>query len=220
MVAWLALCLAGYACITLMPIFCHDSPYYSPLSSLIWWCVANTVTLFIVYQLLRDFLPRDSSILRWYRMHYARSHLRWLSLSAMKKEAARFALQLSSDIDYRALSRMFRTLNDDDEFEQFFDALPSPCDSEALEDPQRGFIRLNQNLLSHALIGMMDRTLLSDLVPREVKQRRVIIRIKAIDSTSLLGPWWTLRRVLFGDWLEFSRSIHFGAPIHLALPPL
>jgi hypothetical protein len=205
---WLALCVAGYACITLMPIFCHDSPYYSPLSSSIWWIVTNT--LFIVHQLLSNFLRRDSFVLRWYRTHYAGSHLRWPSLGAMRKAAARFALQLSSDIDYRALSWMFGTLNDDDEFEQFFDALPSLCDSEALEDPQEAFIKPNQDMLTRALIGMMDRTLLSDLVPKEVKQRRIIICVKAIDATSLLGPWWTLRRVLFGDWHGFSRSIHFG----------
>ncbi|KAN0126379.1 hypothetical protein V8E52_000019 [Russula decolorans] len=122
-VTWLAICVAGYACITLMPIFYHDSPYYSPLSSSIWWLVTNT--LFIVYRLLSNFLRRNSFVLRWYHAHYAESHLRWPSLGAMRKAAARFALQLSSDIDYRALSWMFRTLNDDDEFEQFFDALPS-----------------------------------------------------------------------------------------------
>lgn len=206
-VTWLALVVAGYACITLMPIFYHDSPYYSPLSSSIWWCVTNT--LFIVDRLLSNFLRRDSFVLRWYHTHYAGSHLRWPSLGAMRKATARFALQLSSDIDYRALSWMFRTLNDDDEFEQFFDALPSLCDSDALEDPQRAFIKPNQNELSRALIGMMDRTLSSDLVPEEVKQRRIIICVKAIE-TSLLGPWWTLRRVLYGDWHGFSRSIHFG----------
>ncbi|KAH9986143.1 hypothetical protein BJV77DRAFT_923939, partial [Russula vinacea] len=32
-VTWLALCIAGYSCFTLMPIFCKNSPYYSPLSS-------------------------------------------------------------------------------------------------------------------------------------------------------------------------------------------
>ncbi|KAF8460863.1 hypothetical protein DFH94DRAFT_597617, partial [Russula ochroleuca] len=31
-VTWLGLCVAGYACITLMPIFYPNSPYYSPLS--------------------------------------------------------------------------------------------------------------------------------------------------------------------------------------------
>jgi hypothetical protein len=146
-VTWLAICVAGYACITLMPIFYHDSPYYSPLSSSIWWLVTNT--LFIVYRLLSNFLRRNSFVLRWYHAHYAESHLRWPSLGAMRKAAARFALQLSSDIDYRALSWMFRTLNDDDEFEQFFDALPSLCDSEALQDPQRAFIKPNQRTCCH-----------------------------------------------------------------------
>jgi len=53
----------------------------------------------------------------------------------MRKAAAPFALQLLSDIDYQALLWMFRTLSGDDEFERFFDALPSLCDSEALVDP-------------------------------------------------------------------------------------
>src|SRR6266478_740628 len=49
-----------------------------------------------------------------------------------------------------------------------------------------------------------------DPVHEEVKQRRIIICTKAIGATSLLGPWWTPRRVLFGDWHGFSRSVHFG----------
>ena len=207
-VAWLALCVAGYACITLIPIFCQDSPYFSPLTSSIWFWFVNM--LFIILRLLKVLFPRDSSIFHWYHTHYGKSHLRWPSLRAMQKAAARFSLQLSSDIDYRALLWMFRTLSDDDEFEAFFDALPSLCDSEALVDAQSAFIKPNEKILSHALVGMMDRTLLSDLVPEEVKQRRIIICTKAVDATSLLGPWWTLRRVLFGDWHGFSRSVHFG----------
>jgi hypothetical protein len=101
-------------------------------------------------------------------------------------------------------------LNSDDEFEQFFDALPSLCDSEELVDAQSAFIKPNEKILSHALIGMMDRTLLSDLVPEWVRQRRIIICTKAIGATSLLGPWWTLHRILCGDWHGFSRSIYFG----------
>ena len=207
-VTWLALCVAGYACITLMPIFFQNSPYYSPLSSSTWWCVTNT--LFIIYRFLKKLLPRGSSVFRWYDKHYTRSHLRWPSMRAMQRAADRFALELSPDIDYRALLWMFETLNDDDEFEQFFDALPSLCDSEALLDPYKAFIKPNEKKLSHALIGMMDRTLLSDLVPEQVKQRRIIICTKAIGATSLLEPRWTLRRVLCGDWHGFSRSVHFG----------
>lgn len=207
-VTWLGLCVAGYACITLMPIFCQDSPYFSPLSTWIWFWLINT--LFFIYRILKIFMPRNSSIFQWYHTRYAKSHLRWPSAQAMQKSAARFALQLSSDIDYRALLWMFRTLSDDDEFEEFFDALPSLCKSEALVDPQGAFIKRNEKILSHALVGMMDRTLLSDLVSEEVKERRIIICTKAIDATSLLSPWWTLRRVLFGDWHGFSRSVHFG----------
>ena len=208
-VTWLALCVAGYACISLMPIFCKNSPYYSPLSSSIWWCVTNT--LFMIYQLLKRIISRDSSVLRWYDKHYAAiPHFPWPSLRSMQKAAGRLALQMPSDIDYRALSWMFKTLNDDDEFEQFFDALPSLCDSEALADAQNAFIKPNEGILSHALIGMMDRTLLSELVSEEVKQRRIIICTKAVGATSLLGLGWTLQRVLCGEWHGFSRSIHFG----------
>ena len=132
----------------------------------------------------------------------------------MQKAAKEFALQLPSDIDYRALLSMFETFNRNKEFEQFFDALPNlwelESSLEASVDPLKAFIKPNEKILSHALIGMMDRTLLSDLVPEEVKQRRIIICTKTVGATSLLGPWWTLHRVLCGNWLEFSRSVHFG----------
>ena len=207
-VTWLGLCLAGYACITLMPIFYQDSPYYSPLSPFVWWCVTNM--LFIVHGLLEKLIPLDSSVFRWYDTHYARSHLRWPSSRAMQGATEQYALQLPSDIDYRALLWMFKTLNDDNDFEQFFDALPSLCDLEEFVDAHKDFIKPNEKILSHALIGMMNRTLLSDLVPEKVKQRRIIICSKALGATSLLGPWSTLHRVLCGDWHGFSRSIHFG----------
>ena len=209
-VTWLGLCVAGYACVTLIPIFSQKSPYYSPISSSIWWCFTNT--LFFICQLLKKFMSygRRAAVLEWYHARYGKSLLRWPSLRAMQKAAGQSALRLSPDIDYRALLWMFETLNDDEEFEQFFDAFPSLHGSKALEDAEEKFIKPNEKELSRALIGMMDRTLLSELVSEEVKQRRIIICTKAISATSLLGPWWTLRRVLFGDWHGFSRSIHFG----------
>ena len=128
----------------------------------------------------------------------------------MRKTVERFALQLSSDIDYRALPWMFGTLNDDDEFKQFFDALPDIYGSEALMDPCGAFVKPNEKMLSHALIGMMDRTLSSDVIPESVKLHRVTVCTKVINATSLLQPWWALRHVLLGEWHGFSRSIQFG----------
>ncbi|KAI0267248.1 hypothetical protein BGY98DRAFT_1025380 [Russula aff. rugulosa BPL654] len=76
---------------------------------------------------------------------------------------------------------MLKTLNDDEEFEQFFDALL------AMKSFQLSFKKL-----LHALVGMMD----------QVKQ--------PIDATSLIEPWWILRRVLLGGWDSALRSVHFG----------
>ena len=39
--SWVGLCTALYGCITFMPIFRHDSPYYTPLSLLAWHIVTG-----------------------------------------------------------------------------------------------------------------------------------------------------------------------------------
>ena len=203
-VTWLGFCMAGYACVTLMPIISQNCPYYSPLSSFAWWFIANTQ--FIIHRLFNNFMPHNFS--------GSHSPVRWPSMRVMQEAAKKSALELPPDIDYRALLSMFETLNRNEEFEQFFDALPSlwelESSSEVSVDPREAFIKPNEEILSRALIGMMEHTLLSDLVPEEVKQRRIIICTKTVGATSLLGPWWTLHRVLCGSWLEFSRSVHFG----------
>jgi len=57
---------------------------------------------------------------------------------------------------------------------------------------------------------LMDRTLSSNLVSDFLKQRRMIICTRAITSTSLLEPWWILRRVLLDDWHGFLGCVEFG----------
>ena len=51
--SWVGLCTALYGCITCMPIFRHDSPYYTPLSLPVWHIVIGIP--FLVYQFLRWF---------------------------------------------------------------------------------------------------------------------------------------------------------------------
>jgi hypothetical protein len=63
---------------------------------------------------------RNSSVFRWYDTHYANL------ISAGRLCALAFALQMSSD--YRILLWMFKTLNDNEEFEQFLMLLPGLCD--------------------------------------------------------------------------------------------
>ncbi|KAN0116053.1 hypothetical protein V8E52_006359 [Russula decolorans] len=49
-VGWVALFAGVYACITFMPIFRHDSPFYAPLSSTAWFLYA--ATLYAVFSVL------------------------------------------------------------------------------------------------------------------------------------------------------------------------
>jgi hypothetical protein len=205
MIAWLGLCVIAYAYITLIPIFCQDSPYHSPITSSVWLCV--TGTLYAVYTLLKNIMSHDSLIFKWYDARYSRSHLSWQPLRGMQEEADETALRLAPDIDYRALSWMFGTLDEDDEFEQFFDALPRLCASEA--SSQTVFIEPNQETLYHALIGLMDRTFSSNLVSEVVRQRRILICTRAIEATAIIGPYWMLHRVL-GAWHGFLGCIEFG----------
>ena len=206
---WMMLCVLGYAGITLIPILSQDSPYYSPLSSSTWWCVTRTLTL--VLWLLESLVPRNSSVLSWYNTYYANSYLGWPSSRSrnMRQVSKLAAFKLRSDIDYRALKWMFRTLNTDEEFEQFFDALPGLSASEVYVDHQDGFIKPINHALSVALVGFMNRTLSSSLVSEDVKQRRIIICSRALQATSFIGPWWILSHVL-GDWRRFLECIEFG----------
>ena len=67
-------------------------------------------------------------------------------MRVMQEAAKKSALELPPDIDYRALLLMFETLNRNEEFEQFFDALPSlwelESSSEVSVDPREA--SLNQ----------------------------------------------------------------------------
>jgi hypothetical protein len=205
--AWIALCAFLYTCLTFLPIIRKDSPYSAPLSAPFSFCLTAMGHLFT--RLLQRFPYTVSSI----RMPlHSRDPKPDSSSHSMSKTAEEFAFKLEPDIDYRSLLWTFRSLDEDTDFEKFFEALPGLCKSETGKDLklQRGFIEPYEKKLSSALIGLINRTLSSNLVTEFVKQRRMIICTKAVESTSLLGPWWTLRSVLLGNWYRFLGCIEFG----------
>ena len=113
---------------------------------------------------------------------------------------------------YLSLLRTLESLDEDTNLEKFFEGISRLCDSKIGKelDLQQGFILQHKKKLSGALIGLMNRTLLSNLVTELVKQRRMIICTKVVNSTSLLGSWWILRCVLLGEWSRFLECIEFG----------
>jgi len=88
----------------------------------------------------------------------------------------------SSEIDGRVLAWRFDSLDEDLELERFFSCIPGFCSSEVVADPLGTFIRPNENKLSWALIGLMDRTSASHLVSNTIKERRTAICVKAMDE--------------------------------------
>ena len=209
-VAWVGLCVVVYAYVTALPILHKDSPYHAPLSTFFWSCVTG-----MRYAI---FPPHDPSPHRhnttipgsFHTRDLEDNRHRGLFTQSLLKTAEEHAGGLPAEIDYRSLSWTFDSLDEDREFEQFFEGVPGFCNSNAVDNPVRGFIRPNGRKLSNALTGLMNRTLSSSLVSESVKQRRITICTKAISAADLFGPWWVLPRVLTGEWQAFLRSVEFG----------
>ncbi|KAH9057269.1 hypothetical protein EDB87DRAFT_1686552 [Lactarius vividus] len=99
----------------------------------------------------------------------------------MQKTAEKTALDLSSKIDARALMWTFDSLDKDDELERFFSGLPGSRSSKVIDDPLPSLTSEKKWKLSMALMGLLDVTFSSDLLPEPVKDRRAIICAKASD---------------------------------------
>ena len=208
-ITWVALCVVVYAYLTVLPIRRKNSPYSAPLSAMVSVCFTGIRSGF--YQLIERF-PR---LVQPFVMHFpnhspAGVHLQGFFSHSMTKTAEEFALHLGPDIDYESLTWTFDSLDEDKELEKFFEGIPGLCDSKALPAAQLNFIKRQERIFSSALIDFMNRTLSSNLISENIKRRRINICTKVVEVTSLLGPWWILRRVLLGDWQTFLGCIEFG----------
>jgi hypothetical protein len=215
---WIGLCVILYAWLTFLPIVYKGNLHSTPLSASLFFCITGTRYLFFrVLNLFKFKLPQyfpslDSSIRIPLRSREPPAvHIDDFSYS-MRKRADEFAFKLDPNIEHQLLSWTFESLYEDTELEKFYDALSRLCDSETGKDLklQRGFIKPHERKLSSALIGLMNRTLSSNLVSESLKQHRMIICAKVVESTSLLGHWWFLRSVLFRGWYRFLYCVEFG----------
>ena len=203
---WVGLCIAAYACITLMPMFRRDSPYYAPPSSSAWFLVSGTLfVLFRVFQWLTDCCRFNCTIAAWFEHSKDQCH-EWFS-QGMKKTAEKFALELPSDIDSRALMWTLDRLEEDRELEQFFRGIPGLFCSRVIKDPGDTFIRPNEGKLLSALTGFMDRTSSSHLA---TKQDRSIVYVEVMDVASFPINREIFDRLLSGEWSTLLDSIEFG----------
>jgi hypothetical protein len=174
------LCTALYGCITCMPIFRHDSPYYTPLSLPAWHII--TRMLFPIYLFLRWFNEsvryRYSTYLRFRGLEET---CRWSLAQGMWKTTQETALSSPSEIDTRAFMWTFDCLDEDHELKHFFSGLPGFRSPSVVRDPLPSLTEEEKGKLFEALQGLLDRTFSSDLLPAPVKNRRAMVCAKAVD---------------------------------------
>ena len=208
-ISWIGFCAIVYTFLTFMPIFRHDSPYSTPLSSLVW--LLYTGLLYVVFQSLRWLTAFHCfNHATWVRFRALRDHYYGRFSFGMEKAAEEFALKLPSDIDDRALIRTLEALDEDDELEKFFAGIPSFYRSAVGSYPHGAFKTSNGEKMSEALVGFMCRTLTSNLTPESIKQRRIEICSKAINTASLPISRRTFDRILYKDWSGLLNSVDFG----------
>ncbi|KAI9448639.1 hypothetical protein BJY52DRAFT_1365554 [Lactarius psammicola] len=181
--SWVGVCTTLYGCITFIPIFRHDSPYYTPLSLPVWHIV--TGISFIIFRALRRlaYLDYFSDGIYHHFFRLEKSY-RKLLVQGMLKTAEETALNSLSGIDTRVFLWTFDSLDEDHELERFFSGLPGFRNSKVVDDPLPSLTVGQKEKLSMALMGLLGRTFSSDLLPEPVKNRRAVIVAKAIDRST------------------------------------
>ena len=183
--SWVGLLSGVYLCITLMPSFWHDSPYYSPLSSTGW--LVCTVILWTVCLFIFIFLIP----FRHARERYESSvnmFLEWHHKGA--KEEAEVASEGSSEVDGRIVEWTTDALSEDDALEEFLEAIPGLYKSDEVKDLRKHppmIVKYNIGVKMHSFLL---HSLSLSSVSASVQIRRLAICLNTagvVDTSSGVG---------------------------------
>ena len=197
---WVALFAGVYACITFMPIFRHDSPFYAPLSSTVWFLYA--ATLYAVFTIL-SFVRSSRENLRDLSNRYRE----WV-LGGVERAAEDIVSDRSSKVDGRVMEWTIGTLCEDDETERFFQAIPGFCDSKVVQTRLSSQLQMK---IRQVMDGFLDRTFSTETISEPTKISRLITSLNA--GYAALGPFMvsrTLSNIFDGRWREAPQSIKMG----------
>ncbi|KAN0137408.1 hypothetical protein V8E53_004853, partial [Lactarius tabidus] len=206
---WVGFCVAVYGYITFIPIFRHDRPYFSPLSSPAWSLFNGTIFAAIRALYFSGILDHIGFANRD-RMINLAADARKRFVDGIVKTAQETALKVSPEIDTRAIMWTFDSLDEDHELERFFAGLPGLCGSKVVSNPSGLFMEPYKWSLSDALIGLMHRTLTSNLVSESVRERRSLICTRAMHATSLPIRPKICEELISGGWDGLLNYAEFG----------
>ena len=217
-ISWIGLFFLVYGFITLLPIFRHDSPYHSPLSTPAWFLYSSIHhATFKIFAFInrRDFRSPWNHRAYRSRQRYLRlkdRYRRWV-LGGVEKAAEETASERSSEIDFQILDWIISAVGDDDSLKSFFEAIPGFFSSKLVVHFERHFpVQLVKNF-TDALDGFLIRTWSSNSVDDSEKDRRLDISLKAINQISRTPHrphQFILHDILFRLRDELPRTVEMG----------
>jgi hypothetical protein len=206
---WVGLCVAVYGYITFIPVFRQDRPYFSPLSSPAWSLLNGTMFAAIRALYWSGILDCVGFAIRD-RMINLGVVSKKRFIDGIVKTAQETALKVSPEIDTRAIMWTFDSLDEDDKLERFFAGISGLCSSNVFSNPSGLFIEPYKWSLSDALVGLMHRTLTSNLIGESVRKRRSLICTRAMHATSLPIHPYICEELISGGWDGLLNYVEFG----------
>lgn len=206
---WACICAVLYVCITFMPIFRRNSPYFTPLSSSMWFIV-NGITFII----LRAFRWSTGQCNRKAveQLRELEGRFRHSLFQGMQNIIDETAQSSPLRIDGRVFMRTFDSLDKDGDLELFFNGIHGFRSSKVADhaDPLLFLNRSEKRKLFEELLGFMDRTFSSDFLSKDIKNRRAMICTRAINPAEIPGAFrWILDKIL-SDEYHGLKTVEFG----------
>ncbi|KAI9440628.1 hypothetical protein H4582DRAFT_2212061 [Lactarius indigo] len=188
-----------YLYVSFASIISRDSPYYTPLTRLIW-----------IFSMSFSSLGPEiaEGIRKSFRSYYQRIP------KDMTEEAENLAHAHSSYLDTAILLRTFSSLDGDRDMAQFLSSIPGFYASSRVKRDKHTFEQLNSKQLPSSIIPFMDHILSSNLLDETAKHEQIKNCLRAITADPLLLQC-TFQRAL----LATSDSNMFGCAdfVRLAL---
>jgi len=162
---WVAFLTMMYGLITFMPIFRPDSPYYSPLTAIIW-----SLPAIIPYSVLKvpEIIARHFSSRFEVSIYLLRDRCHSWFPDNLETAASGARLKRLSEIDTQILDWTVNALDEDDTLERFIESIPGFYKSYVVKN----IPELAEDSIQGPLIAFLYRTLSSNSVSRSVKLRR------------------------------------------------
>ena len=208
---WVVLSMMVYLCITLLPFFRPNSPYYAPLSSILWFlyvCLSCAVSKGFSSPVFRRFgfsTTHDSRGSRIYRKRFSED---------IRKTAEETTLVHKREIDFHVLESTFDSLGEDGAWERFFEAIPGFFDSELVTVKPVMLPSEFRDKFCQALNGFLDCTFSLSSVTESIMSNRLAICLNAahaaLGSESSDAVSQILQDIRSGRWPELLQSVEIG----------